>query len=50
MEYHVGFDVSLELSSLCVLDVTGQVSRRRRLRASRSRLSPSYAGYYGGSG
>ncbi len=27
MEHHVGIDVSLELSSLCVLDATGKVIR-----------------------
>jgi transposase len=30
MEHHVGIDVSLELSSLCVLDTTGRSSGRRR--------------------
>ncbi len=27
MEHHVGIDVSLELSSLCVLDAAGKVVR-----------------------
>jgi hypothetical protein len=30
MEHHVGIDVSLELSSLCVLDATGKVSCSKR--------------------
>ena len=29
MEHYVGIDVSLELSSLCVLDVAGKVIRMR---------------------
>jgi transposase len=31
MEYHVGIDVSLELSSLCVLDATGKVIREAKV-------------------
>ena len=31
MEHHVGIDVSLELSSLCVLDVTGKVIREAKV-------------------
>ena len=31
MEHHVGIDVSLELSSLCVLDVTGKVVREAKV-------------------
>ena len=31
MEHYVGIDVSLELSSLCVLDVTGKVIREARV-------------------
>ncbi len=30
MEHHVGIDVSLELSSLCVLDATGKVIREAK--------------------
>ncbi len=37
MEHHVGIDVSLELSSLCVLDVNGKVIREAQVRASRRR-------------
>ena len=31
MEHHVGIDVSLELSSLCVLDETGKVIREAKV-------------------
>ena len=31
MEHHVGTDVSLELSSLCVLDATGKVIREAKV-------------------
>ena len=31
MEHHVGIDVSLELSSLCVLDGTGKVIREAKV-------------------
>ena len=31
MEHHVGIDVSLELSSLCVLDATGNVIRETKV-------------------
>ncbi len=31
MEHHVGIDVSLELSSLCVLDATEKVIREARV-------------------
>ncbi len=31
MEHHVGIDVSLELSSLCVLDATGKVIREAKV-------------------
>ena len=31
MEHHVGIDVSLELSSLCVLDATGKVVREAKV-------------------
>ena len=31
MEHYVGIDVSLELSSLCVLDVTGKVIREAKV-------------------
>jgi hypothetical protein len=31
MEHHVGIDVSLELSSLCVLDATGKVIRETKV-------------------
>ena len=31
MEHYVGIDVSLELSSLCVLDVTGKVVREAKV-------------------
>ena len=31
MEHHVGIDVSLELSSLCVLDVTGKDIREAKV-------------------
>ena len=31
MEHHVGIDVSLELSSLCVLDATGKVIRKAKV-------------------
>jgi hypothetical protein len=32
MEHYVGVDVSLELSSLCVLDVTGKVISVKKVR------------------
>ena len=35
MEHHVEIDVSLELSSLCVLDTTGKVIREAKWRANR---------------
>ena len=31
MEHHVGIDVSLELSSLCVLDASGKVIREAKV-------------------
>ena len=31
MEHHVGIDVSLESSSLCVLDATGKVIREAKV-------------------
>src|SRR5215212_4405500 len=31
MEHHVGIDVSLELSSLCVLDASGEVVREAKV-------------------
>jgi hypothetical protein len=31
MEHHVGIDVSLELSSLCVLDAAGKVIREAKV-------------------
>ena len=31
MEHHVGIDVSLELSSLCVLDATGKVIQEAKV-------------------
>ena len=31
MEHYVGVDVSLELSSLCVLDVTGKIIREAKV-------------------
>ena len=31
MEHHAGIDVSLKLSSLCVLDTTGKVIREAKL-------------------
>ena len=31
MEHHVGIDVSLELSSLCVLDAAGKVMREAKV-------------------
>ena len=31
MEHHIGIDVSLELSSLCVLDATGKVIREAKV-------------------
>ena len=31
MEHHVGIDVSLELSSLCVLDAAGRVIREAKV-------------------
>ena len=31
MERHVGIDISLELSSLCVLDAAGKVIRRAKV-------------------
>ena len=31
MEHHVGIDVSLELSSLCVLDAAGKVIRETKV-------------------
>lgn len=43
MEHDVGIDVSLELSSLCVLDATGKVIREARSRVNRRRWSPSCA-------
>jgi hypothetical protein len=31
MDHHVGIDVSLELSSVCVLDATGKVTREGKV-------------------
>jgi transposase len=38
MEHHVGIDVSLELSSLCVLDATGKVIREVEAASVRARV------------
>jgi transposase len=36
MEYYAGIDVSLESSSLCVVDATGQSVREAKVRVSRT--------------
>jgi hypothetical protein len=37
MEYHAGIEVSLELSSVCVVDATGRIVCKGKGRASRRR-------------
>ena len=39
MEHYAGIDVSLEQSSVCVVDATGQIIREAKWRASRRRWS-----------
>jgi len=36
MEYHAGIDVSLELSSVCVVDATGKIIKETRVARSDS--------------
>ena len=44
MEHHVGIDVSLELSSLCVLDATGKVIREAKVASEPEALVKSLRG------
>ncbi len=41
MEHYVGIDVSLELSSLCVLDVAGKVIREAKVASEPERFAKS---------
>ena len=43
MEHYAGIDVSLERSSVCVVDATGRIVREAKVRASRRRWSASSA-------
>ena len=39
MDYYVGIDVSLESSSLCVVDATGRVAREAKVSSEPEALS-----------
>ena len=43
MEHHIGIDVSLELSSLCVLDATGKVIREAKVASEPEALARKLA-------
>ena len=44
MVHHIGIDVSLELSSLCVLDATGKFIREAKVASEPEALVPAFAG------
>jgi hypothetical protein len=48
MEHYAGIEVSLELSSVCVVDAKGKIVKRRRSRANLTFLFP-VVGPLGGS-
>ena len=43
MDYYAGIDVSLELSSVCILDASGQIVREAKVASEPETLSASLA-------
>ena len=41
MDHYVGIDVSLELSSVCILDAAGQIVKEAKVASEPEALTPS---------